>query len=121
MKTQKELKEAYKQKKFRIGVFQIRNLVNGKILVASSLNLDAIWNRTRMELNFGGYRNEALQAEWKELGETGFAFEILSELTQKEDDSTDYSKEVRELEKLYIDELQPFDKKGYHKLRLPYP
>lgn len=114
MKTQRELKEEYKQKKFKIGVFQIRNAVNGKIYVGSSLNLDAIWNRNRMELNFDGHRNKALQNEWKEFGEDNFRFEILSEIEQKDGDSTNYAKEVRELEKLFIDELKPFGQSGYH-------
>ncbi|GAB4034253.1 GIY-YIG nuclease family protein [Spirosoma gilvum] len=118
MKTNKELKEAYRQKKFRIGIFQIRNMVNGKIYIGGSLNLEAIWNRNRMELNFGGHRNETLQREWKEFGEANFVFEILSEIEQKEGSTIDYSKEVKELEKLYIDELQPFADKGYHKQKL---
>ena len=117
MKTQKELKEEYRQKKFRIGVFQIRNTVNGKVYIGSSINLDAIWNRNRMELNFGGHRNHALQTEWKQFGGDKFTFEILTEIEQKEDNS-DCSKEVRELETMYIDELQPYGEKGYHNLKV---
>jgi group I intron endonuclease len=113
-KTQKELKEEYRQQKFKIGVFQIRNIVNSKIYVGSSLNLDAIWNRNRIELKLGGHRNKALQNEWNEFGEGNFVFEILAEINQKDGEKTDYNKEVRELEKLYIDELQPFAEKGYH-------
>ena len=52
MNAKKKLKEEYKHKKNRMGVFQIRNTANGKIYVGSSLNLDAIWNRNKMELNF---------------------------------------------------------------------
>lgn len=114
MKSQKELKEAYKQQKFRIGVFQIRNAVNGKIFVGSSVNLDAIWNRNRSELNFGGHRNEVLQKEWKEYGGNNFRFEVLAELEQKEGEAKDYGREVKELEVLYLDELQPFGEKGYN-------
>lgn len=43
MKAQKDLKAEYKQKKTKMGVFQIRNTVTGKILLGSGLNLDAIW------------------------------------------------------------------------------
>jgi group I intron endonuclease len=114
MKTQNKLKGEYKQKKFKIGVFQIRNTVNGKIYVGSSLNLDAIWNRNRMELTFGNHRNVSLQKEWNEFGEENFTFEILAEIDQKEGGNVDYSTEVRELEKLYMDELQPFADNGYH-------
>lgn len=42
MKTKKELTEEYKQLKFKMGLFQIRNVINGKIFVESSINLYAI-------------------------------------------------------------------------------
>jgi hypothetical protein len=51
MDSQKALRDEYKQKKFRIGVFQLCNLDNQKILIGSNVNLDAIWNRIRSELN----------------------------------------------------------------------
>ena len=41
----KDLKQDYKQMKFRMGVFQIRNTLNNKIFVDSSMDLVAIWNR----------------------------------------------------------------------------
>lgn len=110
----RQLKEEYKQKKFRIGVFQLRNTVNGKIFVGSSVNLDAIWNRIRVELKFGGHRNVQLQDEWKEYGEENFCFEILSEIVQKDGEKTDYAKEARKLEEMFIEELQPFGDKGYN-------
>ena len=114
MKTNKQLKEEYKYKKFKMGVFQIRNMINGKIFIGSSLNLDAIWNRHQTELKFGGHRNEVLQKEWKEFGEDNFKFEILSEIEQKDDDKADYNKEVKELEEMFIEDLQPFAEKGYN-------
>jgi hypothetical protein len=110
----KELRNEYKQKKFKIGVFQIRNTVNEKTFIGSSVNMDAIWNRNRMELNFGGHRNEALQADWKKFGEEAFRFEILSEIKQ-EDNQADYSREAKKLEEMFIEELQPFADKGYNR------
>lgn len=116
MKTNKALKDEYKSKKFKIGVFQIRNTVNEKVFIEGSVNLDAIWNRHRMELNFGNHRNETLQKEWNEFGEKNFRFEILSEIEQK-DDSLDYGKEVRQLAEMFIDELKPFAEKGYNRAK----
>ena len=63
MKSNKELKEQYLQQKAKIGVYQIRNTVNGKIFLGSGMNLDALKNRNRMELNLGSHRNEALQKD----------------------------------------------------------
>ena len=107
MKSQKQIKEEYKFKKSKMGVFQIRNTVNGKIYVGSSLNLDAIWNRNKMELNFGNHRNSILQSEWKQFGERNFTYEILAEVVQKDEDRIDYNKEVKTLEGMFIAELNP--------------
>jgi 3-deoxy-D-manno-octulosonic-acid transferase len=117
MMTKKELLQEYKQKVFRMGVFQIRNTVNNKILVESSPNLDAIWNRHRLELKFGSHRNLVLQADWAAHGEENFVYEILEELnqTQAAANKLDPAKEIKLLEQLYLDELQPFEEKGYNR------
>jgi hypothetical protein len=115
MSRNKELKAAYKQLKFQIGVFQIRNTQNNKLLIDSSVNIAAKWNRHKMQLNFGVHPAKELQADWLALGEGAFAFEVLSELTQKEEEPRDYAREVAELEAMYIAELQPFGDKGYHR------
>ncbi|TNE59786.1 MAG: GIY-YIG nuclease family protein [Bacteroidetes bacterium] len=115
MKTRKELKDAYKQMKFRMGVFQIRNTVNGKIYIESSVNLDAIWNRHRFQLNAGNHPNNVLQQDWNTYGESQFCYEILAELEQDEDGGArDYSKDLKALELLYVEELEPFGEKGYN-------
>ena len=98
-------------------MFQIRNIVNGKIFVGSSVNLDAIWNRNKSELKFTGHPNTALQADWNKFGEENFRFEILSEIEQKDGDKIDYNKEAKKLEEMFMEELQPFGEKGYHTLK----
>ena len=113
--TRKELINEYKNTKFRAGVFQIRNTANGKLYVEGSVNLDKIWNRHRLELEFGGHRNTELQQEWKIYGESAFVFEILGELAlQEEQSDEELKKEVKLLEQMYLEELQPFGEKGYH-------
>ncbi len=114
MSIRKTLTNEYKQKKTSIGVFQIRNTVNGKIYLDSSPNLDTIWNRHLFELNLGSHRNKALQQDWKEHGAANFVFEILSELEQDDDKPVDYAKEVKTLEAMFLEELQPYGEKGYH-------
>lgn len=115
MKTRKELTSEYKQLKFKMGVFQIRNLINEKILVESSKNLDAIWNRHRAQLDFGSHPSKELQKDWKILGEGSFRFEILSEIEHREGVNIDYDKELKLLESMYLEELKPFGEKGYNK------
>ncbi|HMG14272.1 MAG TPA: GIY-YIG nuclease family protein [Saprospiraceae bacterium] len=117
MKSKKELQEEYKQLKFRIGVFQIRNTVNNKILVEGSVNLDAIWNRHRSSLRFGGHTVEKLQKDWNEYGEDQFCFEVLAEIDQEDTSIKDYRKEVKKLEEMFVEELQPFGDKGYNRVK----
>jgi hypothetical protein len=117
MKTKKELKEEYKQMKMPIGVFQIKNNSNSKILVESSKNLNAIWNRYRLQLDMGSHPNQALQNDWKTIGVQQFTFTVLEEIEQKEDSLLDYEKELKILESMYIEELKPFGDKGYNKLK----
>ncbi len=115
MKSKKELKETYKQMKFPMGVFQIRNAANDKILVGSSNNLNAIWNRHRVQLRFGSHRNAAMQSDWKTFGEDNFKFEILAHLEEKEGELLDANKELKTLETMYLEELMPYGEKGYNR------
>lgn len=113
-KTKKELKEEYKNMKFDMGVFQIRNTANDKIFVDSGTNINAKWNRNRLQLNFGNHPNKELQYDWNTYGEEAFEFKILSKLEHKDDETTDYPKEVKLLEEMMMEELQPYDEKGYN-------
>jgi len=115
MKTRKELKEEYKQMKYQMGVFQIKNKINNKVFIGSSTDLKAIWFAQKLQLDVGMHQNSELQKEWKEYGANNFIFEILEEIKQKEDEETNYAKEVKALEQLLIEELQPFGDKGYNR------
>ncbi|HKJ40675.1 MAG TPA: GIY-YIG nuclease family protein [Sunxiuqinia sp.] len=106
MKTKKELKEEYKQMKFSMGVFQVRNLENNKVLIDNSVDMSSKWNRHQTELNFGGHRNIALQKDWTALGEENFVFEVLSELNVKDEESVNYNKELKTLQKIVIEEMK---------------
>lgn len=115
MKSRKELLNEYKNRKFRIGVFRIRNTINGKVLIDSSVDLDKIWNRHRTELSFGSHRNVSLLRDWNLYGEYAFVFEVLAEVQQSEQGTeVQFKKEAKELAKMFINEIQPFGDKGYH-------
>ncbi len=116
--SKKELINAYKQKQFKVGVYQIRNKINNKIFLEGSVNLDAIWNRNHVQLKFGNHQNKDLQKDWNELGPDNFVFEIISEIQQKEGEQKDYRREVLQLEAMFFEELQPYYEKGYHKIKL---
>ena len=110
----KELKQEYKQSHRPMGVYQIRNLTNDKVLVGASLNLPGIFNRHKSQLKTGGHQSKSLQADWREFGEEQFAFEILDELTPREDPAYDYRPDLAFLEDLWLEQLQPYGERGYN-------
>ena len=114
MKTQKDLKREYKERKKTAGIFQVKNIANGKILLGSSLNLDGPLNSHKFMLTIGSHRNEALQKEWKEFGADKFVFEILEEVKEKDDPEFNREDELTLLEQIWIEKLQPFGERGYN-------
>ena len=113
MNRKKELKAAYKEKKHKSGIYQIKNLVNAKIYIGESKDLEAIWNRIRFQLNMGSHRVSDLQREWKEYGEANFTYEILDVI--KAEDGLDIDRELKAAEQMYLEELNPFGERGYNK------
>lgn len=77
LRRRKEWIELYKQARKAAGVYGVRNLETGRLLLGSSVNLHGPLNRHRSELRNGSHRCAELQADWDRLGEDGFAFEIL--------------------------------------------
>ena len=53
-----------------------------------------------------------MQQEYNEAGEEGFPFEILDYLKPKDDLNYDYTKELKLLEEMWLEKLQPYKKKG---------
>src|SRR5262249_19574720 len=104
----RELKREYKLNHSPMGVYQIRNLVNDKVLIGAALNLPGIFNRHKFQLKVGNHPNAALQAEWNEFGAESFAFEILDELTPREDPCYDYREDLAFLEELWLEKLEPY-------------
>ncbi|RAJ02440.1 GIY-YIG catalytic domain-containing protein [Chitinophaga skermanii] len=112
MSNRKELINAYKQRDPQIGIYQVRNTVNNKVYVASSMSLETVWNSQQFQLRSNGHPFEALQVEWNEFGADKFVFEILA--TLKPEPTMNVKFELKALEKKYIDQLQPYGAKGYH-------
>ena len=115
MKTRKELKMEYKNMKFRMGIFRIINISNGKILIGSSSDLMSAWNSHRFQLEAGLHSSTGLQADWKKFGPENFRYEIVEEIKQSEDNLQDYASDIKILEEMLMEELQPFGEKGYNK------
>ena len=109
-----ELKAQYKEMVFEAGVFQIRNKVSGKVFIGSSKDIKAMFNRFRAQLDFNSCRIKDLQDDWKTLGAEQFVFETLDVLEPEKGEREVDSDEVAELEKLWLEKVQPWGEKGYN-------
>ncbi|MGA3286882.1 MAG: DUF2087 domain-containing protein [Bacteroidota bacterium] len=114
VKTKQDIKREYKERKIPAGIFQVKNSVNGKVLLGSSLNLEGPLNSHKFMLKIGRHRNEALQKEWNEYGPDKFVFEILEIVKVKDDPNFNLSDELTLLEQIWLEKLQPFGKRGYN-------
>lgn len=110
----KQLKQEYSQSSRPAGVFQIRNLTNGKVFVGSSANLPGIFNRHEFQLKAGGHPNKKLQADWNEFGAENFEFEILEEIVPRETPNYDLRADLEFFEDLWLEKLAPYGECGYN-------
>ena len=63
--------------KIRMGVYAIRNTVDGAVYVGSTADIDARWAQHRAALDRASHLNEQLQNAWIRHGATAFEFVIL--------------------------------------------
>ena len=98
-----------------MGIFQIKNMQSGKLFIGSAMNIHGRINRIKFQLKNGGYPNREIQKDYDEIGENGFSFEVLDYLSPKEDLNYDYSGDLRLLEEMWLEKLEPYGEKGYNK------
>lgn len=72
-----------------IGIYKIVNLVNNKVYIGQSINLDGRFYDHKNYLNSGNHQNIYLQRAWDKYGESNFVFEIIelceeNKLTERE-------------------------------------
>ncbi len=115
MKSRQDIKREYKERKRPAGVFQVKNVKNGKVLLGSSLNLEGALNRHKFELFTGSHRSKELQADWNEQGPEAFVFEVLEEVKVRDVPHFDIGDELTLLEQIWSEALKPFGEKGYNK------
>ncbi len=116
--NKKELKKQYKQTVLPMGIFQVKNLTSGKIFIDAGLNIQGKINGCKFQLALGSHMNKALQKDFNKTGITNFSFEIIDYLKPKEDVKMDYADDLKMLEEMWIEKLQPFDEGGYHKRKI---
>ena len=67
-----------------VGIYQIRNKINNKIYIGSSINIKKRWNEHMSDLFNNTHHNIYLQRVWNKYGELNFVFEILLLCEQSE-------------------------------------
>lgn len=110
----KTLKREYKEERRPMGVFQVLNIATGKCLVGSSIDLPSMLNRQLAQLRFGGHNNRDLQKDWNDQGADAFKIEILDTLPPSEAPGYDPADDLKALEALWLDKLQPYGERGYN-------
>jgi group I intron endonuclease len=116
--NKKELKKQYTRTLQPMGVYQVKNLSNSKIFIASGLNIHGRMNSCKFQLSLGSHMNRLLQDDFNKTGFGNFSFEILDYLEPKEDPESDYYDDLKMLEEMWINKLQPFDEKGYNERKI---
>lgn len=111
----KVLQEKYKQIKTYMGIVQVMNNINGKRYITTCSNLKNRWMTFKWQLDMGRFMNLELQKDWNEYGPEAFTYEVLEKKEVKED--TDTKWELRQMEKVWLDKLQPYCERGYHHLQ----
>jgi hypothetical protein len=114
MNNLKTVKKLYKHTLRPMGIFQIKNLVNGKVHIGRSTDLNGKINSEKFQLKNNMHSNKELQNDFNAQGEETFSFEILDLLLPKEDPHHDYGADLQTLEALWLEKLQPFGGKGYY-------
>ena len=114
--NKKELIRAYKEAKRPMGVYRVRNVIDGRSVIGSSADLPSILNRERASLRLGAHRNSALQQDWNSLGPDAFAFEVLDTLSPPDDaPNFDPTDDLKVLESMWLERLSPYEEGGYMK------
>ncbi len=106
MNTKKENKNAYKQMKFRIGIFQIVNRKTNRKYLSTSTDLERAYNSDKFQLNNGLHRNNDLQRDWNNLGSNEFEFSKVDELNVEDTTTkTKINADLKEFIDMYKSEL----------------
>ena len=62
-----------------IGIYKIKNKVNGKVYIGQSIRIEKRWIDHKKTLRSNSHRNIYLQNAWNKYGEENFIHEIIEE------------------------------------------
>jgi DNA-binding transcriptional ArsR family regulator len=114
MTPRSDIKRQYKETERQAGVFVVKNSVNGRVLLGSSLNLHGPLNKHRFMLKIGAHSVPALQKDWNQYGPDAFVFEVIEVVEKKDDASFSPDEALKALEQKWLAALDPIAT-GYNK------
>jgi len=89
------------------GIYLIKNILNNKIYVGSSVNIDKRWKEHKNHLKERKHHSVLLQRAWDKYGEQSFLFEILEEVSNPE--------HLLAYEQVYLDYYKSYEiDRGYN-------
>ena len=89
------------------GIYMIQNLVNFKIYIGQSVDIESRWREHKNGLRGDYHDNKHLQKSWRKYGEDNFEFTIICECAESQ---------LNTMEEYYIFELMSYDGRvGYNK------
>jgi len=109
-----DIRRMYKQNAPDMGVYQIKNKVNGRLYINSSTNLEGTRNSRMFQLKMGKIVfNRELQKDLTEFGADSFEYSVLDVLDRPEPDDN-VERLLMALELHWLKKLQPFGERGYN-------
>lgn len=100
-----DLKRQYRETPPPMGVYAIRSLSTGRVIVQASMNVHAAMNRARFELDHKSHRDKQLQQDWSTLGPDSCRFEVIDFVKRRDDPAFDYKTELAGLLTMWREEL----------------
>lgn len=97
-----QLREKAKDHKITMGILSVKNKITGKQFIQGSLNLEALVNKMKFQLDCGQFNHSELQKDWKEFGSENFSFEFIYIIEDQENRFINYRQEILKAEKMLI-------------------
>jgi hypothetical protein len=99
------LRREYKETTRPAGLFAVRNTVDDRLLVGTSVDLPGMLNRQRFQLQMKCHPDKALQADYDRLGADAFSFEVLDRLEPATDSGQDIRADLATLRDIWLAKL----------------